>query len=202
MSTIPTVLLSGALALALHFSGLRNANPLLYQALYKGIALALTEETVKFLTFRRVIQKNGYPYSWLDFAALMAIVGLGFGASENLVEALDSGFMVMLIRALTLPHGGYGFVMGYFYGKGEKTGSKAHKTFGFALVWLLHGLYDFSLSEEFLALNENLAIIAVSLAFLDLVLVIVLVVFFAKARRKALYMQPLCEAVPGGAPNR
>ena len=84
LSTIPTVLLSGALALALHFSGLRNANPLLYQALYKGIALALTEETVKFLTFRQVIQKNGYPYSWLDFAALMAIVGLGFGASENL----------------------------------------------------------------------------------------------------------------------
>lgn len=54
-------------------------------------------------------------------------------------------------------------------------------------MWLVHGLYDFSLSEEFVALHEDLMIVVVALAFLDLVLAVVLVVFFAKARKKALY---------------
>lgn len=52
--------------------GLRNSNPLLYELLYKFIVFALVEETAKYLMFKRVMQKNPGPYSWLDMAVLMA----------------------------------------------------------------------------------------------------------------------------------
>ncbi|MGX8714522.1 MAG: hypothetical protein ACSW8A_02095 [Lachnospiraceae bacterium] len=55
-----------------------------------------------------------------------------------------------------LPHAGYGFLTGYFYGRGSKTGQPAMRRMGFLLVWMIHGLYDFSLSQEFIAINDNL----------------------------------------------
>ena len=54
---------------------------------------------------------------------------------------------------------------------------------GFALSWFLHGLYDFSLSEEFIALHEDLAMVAVGLAILDIVLVILLIAYVRKAKK-------------------
>ena len=182
---------SGALYVALRLTGLREMNPLLYQALYTGIVLALAEEAVKFLTSRRVLRKTAYPYSWMDVALVMTLVGVGFGAEENIAVAINSNMMVMLIRALCIAHGSYGFLTGYFYGKGLKTGKNRYKVIGFVLTWLLHGLYDFSLSEEFVAINDNLKIVAVALAMIDIVLEVVMIVFFAKARKNELYTEPL-----------
>ena len=66
---------------------------------------------------------------------------------------------------------------------------------GFLLAWLMHGLYDFSLSQEFIALNDNLAIVALLLAVLDIVLVLLLIRFARKAKTQALYIDPLPEAI-------
>ena len=191
LCTFPIIAGSGILSLLLAVSGIKNSSQLLYQALYDFIAIALVEETVKFLTFRRSLEKTDYPYSWMDITAIMTIVGLGFGAAENIVVAINSGIVPMLIRAVTIAHGGYGFVVGYFYGKGVKTGKGIYKVIGFVLIWLMHGLYDFSLSDEFIAVNDNLVVVAVLLAVLDLVLAVALIVFFAKARKQERYTEPL-----------
>ena len=53
---------------------------------------------------------------------------------------------------------------------------------GILFAWLIHGLYDFSLSEEFIAINDNLVIIALLLAVLDIVLVFLLIGFARKAK--------------------
>lgn len=182
---------SGVFEVALRLTGLRDTNALLYQALHTFVVLALTEEAVKFLAFRRVLMKTDAPCSWLDVTMMMTLVGLGFGAVENVFTAISSGVEMMLIRGVTIAHGGYGFVVGYYYGKGARTDKNGWKALGFLLMWLVHGLYDFSLSEEFVALHEDLMMVAVALTFLDLVLAVVLVVFFAKARKKALYTLPL-----------
>ena len=56
---------------------------------------------------------------------------------------------------------------------------------------VIHGLYDFSLSEAFIAINDNLAAVALSLAVLDIVLVILLVRFVRKRRNQETYTEPL-----------
>ena len=59
------------------------------------------------------------------------------------------------------------------------------------IAWFIHGLYDFSLSEEFAAINDNLVFVALLLAILDIILVIVLIRFVRKVRRQERYTEPL-----------
>ena len=47
LCALPILLLSGGSHVILHLTGLRNTNPLLYQALYDFIAIALMEEAAK-----------------------------------------------------------------------------------------------------------------------------------------------------------
>ena len=192
---LPILLLSGCSYILLRLTGLHNTNPLLYQALYMFIVLALMEEAAKYRGFMRILKKPDYAYSWLDTAVLMTIIGLGFGMLESVIYAIGASVPVVLVRGICVPHAGYGFLTGYFYGKGSKTDKPVMKWTGFLLAWLIHGLYDFSLSEEFIALNDNLAIIALLLALLDVVLVFLLIVFARRAKKQALYTEPLPEAI-------
>ena len=114
---------------------------------------------------------------------------------ESVLYAIGATVPVVLIRGICVPHAGYGFLTGYFYGKGSKDDKPALKWMGFLLSWLMHGLYDFSLSQEFIALNDNLAIVALLLAVLDIVLVLLLIRFARKAKTQALHIDPLPEAI-------
>ena len=59
--TLPVILLSGCSYIILRLTGLHNTNPLLYQALYKFIVLALMEEAAKYWGFKRTLKKTDYP---------------------------------------------------------------------------------------------------------------------------------------------
>lgn len=185
------------LALSLGFSilkavtGIFKDSPLLLAVFHNFIVLALAEELAKFIVFRKHLEKLDYAYSWLDMIAFMTIIGLAFGLAEDLVYAFGTSPGQMIVRGITAGHLGYGFVMGYFMGKGRKTGNKAWSVLGFVLPWLWHGAYDFGLSEEFLALSEDAAILSVGLALLDLVLLIITIVFVLRARKNPKYTDPL-----------
>lgn len=181
----PVVLLSAIFNVIIRLTGIRDVHPLLYQGLYKFIVLALAEEIVKYRMFRRALKKTDYQASWLDAAVLLTIIGIGFDLIESIVYAIGESVPVILVRGICIPHAGYGFLVGYFYGKGVKNGNPATKWTGFVLAWLMHGLYDFSLSNEFQALNDNLAIIPLALVFVEIVLVILLIRFVRKMRMKA-----------------
>ena len=156
----------------------------MYEMLYTFIVLALAEEIVKYRTFGRVLQKTDYPCSWLDIAMLMTIVGIGFGCIESVIYMISASVTVVLIWGLCVPHAGYGFIVGYFYGKGYITGKPKQRWIGFALAWFLNGLFDFSLSEQFTAINDNLMFVALALAVLDILLVINLIVFVKRAKKR------------------
>ncbi len=126
---------------------------------------------------------------------LMTIVGAGFGFIESITYAIGASIPVVLVRGICVPHAGYGFVTGYFYGKGMKTGKPAVKWTGFLLSWLMHGMYDFSLSEEFIALNDNLMAVALLLALLEIVLVIRMIVFVKKKRKIEMYTEPAADQI-------
>lgn len=193
-ATIPIVATSGALDLLMRFSGLRAAQPLFYAAIHAFVVLALVEELMKYLACRRFLRKTQHPYSWLDLTVMMTIIGVGFGMSESIAYLMGSSPVVMLIRGIVIPHGGYGAIVGWFYGRSVKTGRRGDRVLGFGIAWALHGLYDFSLSEEFAALNEDMAAaIALILTALNLALIAALIVFVVKARKNEKYTQPLFE---------
>ena len=172
LTMLPVLLMSLIFNVLIALTGVKTANPLLYQALYTFIVLALSEEIAKFWMTRRFMKKQDGPYSWLDVTILFTIV---------------ASIPVVLIRGICVPHVSYGFLVGFFYGKGLKTGNTITKWTGFAIAWLIHGLYDFSLSDEFLAINENIVIVPFLLAFADIVLAVILIVFTRKARKREKY---------------
>ena len=191
LSTFPVVLMSGALYFLMYFIGFEDNYPILYIGIHEFVVIAFSEELMKYFSFKRVLKNTDYPYSWLDTTVLMTIAGTGFGAIESIVYSLTNSVGVMLVRGISFPHSGYGFIVGYFYGKSIKTGNRTYNVIGFMLSWLLHGLYDFSLSSEVEELNDIFVFIAVSLALLDVILVIRLIVFANKAKKDVTYTGPL-----------
>ena len=173
LSVFPVILGSLVTSIITRLFGLQESNPLLYRAI------------------RMVLKNSDYKYSWIDMAILMTIVGAGFGLPETLLYMLDASVPVVLIRGICLPHAGYGFIIGYFHGKAIRKGNSFYKVMGFAIAWLMHGLYDFSLSEEFIAINDNLVFVPFILAFLDIVLVIWLIIFVKKKRKLPEYTEKL-----------
>lgn len=187
LSVLPTILFSGVSYIIVRLTGVQHSNPLLYQALYDFIVLALMEELAKYLIFRRFLKKTAFSCSRLDTTILMTIVGIGFGAVEAVIYSIGASIPVVLVRGICLPHAGYGFIVASFYGKGVQSGKQGYKVIGFLISWLLHGLYDFSLSEEFSTINDNLVIIPLLLALFDIALVILLIAFVRKERKREIH---------------
>ena len=117
----------------------------------------------------------------------MVIIGTAFGLVEDIPYAIGATPVIMLVRGFTMGHLGYGFMMGWFYGKKLYTGKKRYGVLAFVLPFLLHGLYDFSLTPELLKWNDNIAFLGVALAATDLVLLALMIRFFIKARKKEHY---------------
>ena len=170
---------------------LRNVPVLIHRAIYTFIVLAFAEELVKYLAFRLLLKKNYNDYTWADVTAFMVIIGTAFGLVEDIPYAIGASPAIMLVRGFTMGHVGYAFVMGWFYGKKLHTGKNIYGILAFLLPFLLHGLYDFSLSEELLEINDNLAAIGITLAVFDIVLLVLMIRFFLRARKRACYNEAL-----------
>ncbi len=72
-------------------------------------------------------------------------VGLGFAALENLFYTVLFGYQVGLIRAVltTLAHASFTGIFGYYLARAKETDKRSFIVFGYLLVSILHGLYDF-----------------------------------------------------------
>ena len=191
LSTLPIVFSAFALHVIGSVAGLKNASWVFREGFQCFILYALVEELFKFLFFRGVLRKTDCDCSWYDITAFMVLVGVGFGISESIVFSFDMSPVSAMIRGLTVAHGGYGFIMGYFYAKGLKTGKKRFFVISFLIPYLLHAVYDFSLVPELMEVNDNLAFIAVLLAVSDLVVLILTIVFFARRRKNSKYTSSL-----------
>ena len=194
VSVLPVIGLSLVLYIlnaVIRFAAAGRIDTLVYKAIYTFVVLALAEEIVKYVAFRLQLKKKFYAYTWADVVAFMVIIGTSFGLIEDVPYAVGASPIVMLVRGFTMGHVGYGFIMGWFYGKRLYTGKKVYGVFAVLLPWLIHGLYDFSLTPELLELNDNFAFIGVSLALLDLVLLVLMIRFFIRSKKKERYQQPL-----------
>lgn len=191
LSVFPIVLVSAILYIIGNISGISKISDILYQAYYKFIVLAFSEEIIKYITFKKILKDNTYKYSWFDVTMLMTLVGLGFGFIENITLAFGADIVSMLIRGISIGHAGYGFIMGWLYGKMLKTNKKIYGVFSFLVPWLLHGLYDFGLSEELIKLNDNFMFISIILAIVCIVIAILIIRFIRKRHNSDIYTKPL-----------
>ncbi len=191
ISVFPVIGVSAVFYIILRLTRLQDTNVILYNVFYKIIVLAFAEELVKFFAFRFMLKKKSREYTWADITALMTIIGLGFGLIEDIPYAIGATPIVMLVRGFTMGHIGYGFIMGWYYGKKLYTDKKVYGVIAFLLPWLLHGVYDFSLTPEFIEINEGFMLIALALAVLDIVLIVLMFRFFIRARKKERYNQPV-----------
>ena len=191
LSVLPITLAAFVLDLIGSVTGLKKAGWFVWGLYQSFFLFALTEELFKFLLFRRVLRKTECDCSWYDITVFMTLVGVGFGLLESVLYSFEMSPVSAIIRGVTLAHGGYGFIMGYFYGKGKKTGKKGYLVISFLLPYLLHAIYDFLLVPELSEYNEDIAGIAVILAFVDLVVFILAIVFFARRRKDPKYTESL-----------
>ena len=193
------MLCSAVTSLILYFTGLVDTHPVIYAFLRTFIVFAFSEELVKFLALRHFMRKRPYPYSPLTVVAIQSIIGTGFGLAEAIPYALGADAMTMIVRGLTMGHTGYGFIMGWFYAGYLKTGKKKYAVTGFMLPLVLHGLYDFGLSEQLEEVNENFGIISLFLALVSIVTIVIEIRFFRKRRHDEEY----CAAfnAPGAVPD-
>ncbi|MBR2790785.1 MAG: PrsW family intramembrane metalloprotease [Eggerthellaceae bacterium] len=190
LSTVPVVAICLVLSILGSLTGLGDRDTI-PGAIYRCFVMfALAEEGSKFFLFRYTLKKTTCDVSWFDAVAFMVLVGVGFGILENIFYSLEMGLGQAIIRGVTIGHGCYGFIMGYFYGKAIKTGKKWYYVVAFVLPYLLHAFYDFGLSPV-LEPYFIFGFISVTLAALDLVLVIIMVVFFARRHKDQRYTAPL-----------
>ena len=194
ISVLPIIVVSGVLFVAiviLRLALFPNMNQLVYKAIYSFIVLAFAEEIVKFFCLKILLKNKFSEYSWVDVVAFMAIIGASFGVAEDIIYAIGSTPIMMIVRGITMGHIGYGFIMGWLYGKRLYTGKKIFGVLAVLIPFILHGIYDYSLTQELIELNDNIAIVGVSMAFVDIVLVILMIRFFIRTRKKEQYNKPL-----------
>jgi protease PrsW len=138
----------GSAFLALGIGQVLNAKPwgissLGTLALFTLIGVGLVEEGAKFLLMRSVLWRLDSFKERYDGILYGAAVGLGFGATENIIYVLNGGMDTAVVRAFTaVPmHGLLGVVSGYYLGK-----TKISAGWGFTALWwavVAHGFYDF-----------------------------------------------------------
>ena len=185
-AVIPVIAGSAVLQIVGNLIKIREVNMIAGEIYFAFLLPALVEEGVKFFCMKYVIKK--YRYSWLSVTIFMTIVASGFGILESLVYAFETNPIQILIRGVTMMHAGYGFIIGYFYGKSVYTKNRGYAVFGFILAWLLHGLYDFTLSENILALSDMVAFIPWILVIAAIVTMILFIRFVIKGQQKEEYI--------------
>ena len=189
-AAIPIFLLSLVCNLFWKALGLFPDSQLAADLFLSLILTAGSEEIVKYMLLNKTLQEKKETISWLQIIAYQAIIGLAFGVNEDLLYALSTNVGQILVRGVAMGHVGYGLLMGYFRGKGMKTGKKSYAVLAFCLPYLMHALYNFSLKDSVVQ-NDIFVFTAVTLAVLDLMLWIFFVLKLRKWRNETGYTEAL-----------
>ena len=164
---------------------------------YTFFVLALPEELAKAFMFERLIKKQDGAFSWLDITIYMVFVAIGFDILESAIYAVGASPLEIIIRGVTCPHLGYGFIMGYLIGKAKKECKRLYYIPAFVIPWILHGSYDFSVKYEATQTDYAIMYTALGLAVVSLVLTIAFVVFTIRAQNNQKYTEVICHESEG-----
>ena len=179
------------LTIILNLIGIKDAHPLIKVLIKAFVIAAFAEELVKYLTVNKVIKKNTGNISWFDCIAFSTIVGIGFQIIETIVYLVESNVGQIIVRGLLMGHPTYGMLMGYFIGKSLYTKNDSFRIL--ALLWpmLLHGLYDFSLADELMKVNDNFVFLPFIILGIGFIIFIRIILLIRKERNGGEFTKPL-----------
>jgi len=152
---------------------IRTPDECLFIFIFSSLFIALPEEFLKFIFFRKLILPSAKLNQIIDGIKSGIVLGLGFGTIENMVIFFTylSGYSsvspitianLFLMRLLvpTLAHSIYGGIMGYYLSL-----AKFHKIFqqrflwqGFLTSFFLHSLFNFLIFTPLVLLTALLLI--------------------------------------------
>ena len=166
ISTVPAILLEAAGSAAAQ--ALFPHDGFLYAFTVNFIVIAVVEEGVKFCFLRRASWHSPEFNCQFDGVVYAVFVSLGFALLENILYVLRYGFGVAVARALlSVPgHGCFGVFIGAFYGLAKRCAnygcpvrSRKNLRLSVLIPALLHGMYDFIASTEYINAGAFLAFI-------------------------------------------
>ena len=191
--TVLVVLFSLVCSIAWALAGLNDLGILAKEAFRTFVLAALSEELMKYHVANRTIKKKLESVSLLDVIAYTAIVGIGFELAESVVYFFTTNVGQILVRGITFMHTCYGMMMGYYIAKSISTGKKSYRRLAIFLPWFLHGLYDFSLSDELMKINDNFVFLPFITIFITMFIGIKLLLLTRKGKNNEEYTRPLLE---------
>lgn len=167
VSTVPAIVLEmiGSSVVSAIF----RQDSFLYAFVMNFIVVAAVEEGVKFYFLSRKSWTSPEFNCQFDGVVYAVFVSLGFALLENILYVLRYGFSVAVSRALlSVPgHGCFGVFMGAFYGLAKRYANygcpkKCRKSLRLSVLVpaVLHGIYDFIASTEYISAGAFLAFVA------------------------------------------
>ena len=153
--------------------------------------LALSEELAKAYFLGRLIKKQDATFSWLDITIYMVIVAIGFDILESALYAVGASPLVIIIRGISCPHLGYGFIMGYLIGKAKKAGKRLYYILALVIPWILHGSYDFCVGYKATETDYLIMYTAIGIAVVSLILTISFVIYIINSRNNPKYTEAI-----------
>lgn len=128
-----------------------NGNMLL-TLVFAFVAVALTEEVLKFIVLLAFPFRQSFFNEPMDGIIYSVMIGMGFATLENILYALDFGWGTTIMRAFTAvpAHGIFAVMMGYYVGLAKFNQKNRVKLIliGLGLAVAIHGTYDFFILQE------------------------------------------------------
>lgn len=116
------------------------------------ITLAFNEEVFKFAVLRFVAFPRSFFNEPLDGIVYSVMIAMGFATMENIFFASRFGLKTMLLRAFTAvpAHLVFSIVAGYYAGLAKFDATNCNRLLwqGFGMAFLLHGVYDFLILQN------------------------------------------------------
>ena len=174
-----------------NITGIGKTYPMLDRFFVCFVVNAICEETAKILFAKKYIEKDKSKTSRLDIISFMVISAISFALIEDIVYVLGSSVGQIIVRGVLMGHVPEQLIMGTFYGKYIAEKKPIAKVLAFALPILIHGSYNFMLSD---GLPEWVAMVELLLVAADSIYLIYMIFFIKKKRNDPAYTCPVYPA--------
>ncbi|MBQ3295052.1 MAG: PrsW family intramembrane metalloprotease [Erysipelotrichaceae bacterium] len=176
-------------SLLFRLTGLGQKFPMVQIFFSDFVLKAGSEELMKYILARHIINKNRARVSFFDMMAYTTISAIGFEMMESVFYMFSTNVGQILVRGVTNMHAAFGLIMGYILASGYKKKTKNPLVLGLLIPILIHGIYDLCLNETFD--DTYWGVLSLLIAFICLVINIALFFFVRKHRNDPYYTEPL-----------